>query len=306
VCLPQAQVRDVGMQFQRREAGRSKASMRQGLLFLRHLWSLFSQVEGSARGWKFALVGISGLLVFLPCLAALAGWAHLPALVAFVPAFAISLMWNTGFNRMFTYADQRRRTLGEGPGNYLEHALLSGAVMFGAYALMIAAHVELLLAGAIAAVIAMVINGLTNRTEVRLQPAIWTRVAANDGVRASLTRLAEQVGADRAYALPAQMRGVAPARVPAEVLARVVTTQRPALWTETPSHRPQRRTNIDVSSLMLVPVVAGDEVLAIVVCERSARRGFDDGALHAATGAVASLAPTIARVLALGDGAESE
>ncbi len=47
----------------------SKATAGQGLLYLRHLSSLFFDVPGSARAWKFGLVGLSGVGVFLPVLA---------------------------------------------------------------------------------------------------------------------------------------------------------------------------------------------------------------------------------------------
>src|SRR5258708_26710095 len=85
VCVPGIAVRDVPLSFQPRQAGVSKASMRQGLLYLQHVRSLFFEVQGSARRWKFALVGLSGLLVFLPLLAVLTLAAHLAPLAAFVP-----------------------------------------------------------------------------------------------------------------------------------------------------------------------------------------------------------------------------
>ena len=83
VLLPrEVRVEDVPLQFMRRERGSSKASARQGLLYLRHLRSLFLDVKGSARRWKFGLVGLSGVAVFLPLLALLSDVAHLPSLLA--------------------------------------------------------------------------------------------------------------------------------------------------------------------------------------------------------------------------------
>lgn len=294
VCVPGITVRDVPLQFQRREAGSSKASMRQGLLYLRHVRSLFFDVQGSARLWKFGLVGLSGMLVFLPMLALLTGVAGLPPLLAFIPAFALSVAWNTGLNRLWTFADQRRRAIGEGPGRYLRWTVLSGLVMFAAFALFWRQGVPSVAAGACAAVVAMMANGALNASTVRTRPVAWAQVAMDRGVQASLARLAEQVGADRSYLLPAQRHGVQPAAVPAELLDRVVEQLRPAMWVEAPSHRPQRRTNIDVVSLLLVPVVRSGAVLAVVVCERRAPRGYAPEALETATRAVDSIADQLA------------
>ena len=289
VCVPGIAVRDVPLRFAARGAGDSKASVGQGLLYLRHVRSLFFDVRGSARRWKFALVGLSGLLVFLPLLAVLtlaAGWHPL---VAFVPAFLFSLGWNTALNRVWTFSDQRRRTVGEGLERYLRRAALSGAVMFLGFALFWRAGLQVMVAGVLAALLGMAVNGALNRPSVRR--VAWAQVAVDRGVQASLARLADQVGADRAYLLPAERVGSgAPAAVPFELLERAVAQQRPALWTEAPSHRPQRRSNIEATSLMLVPVVREGRVLAVVVCERRAPRGFQAEALETATTAVDSLA----------------
>jgi len=296
VCVPGITVRDVPLSFQAREAGVSKASMRQGLLYLQHVRSLFFEVQGSARRWKFALVGLSGLLVFLPLLAVLTLAAHLEPLAAFVPAFLVAVAWNTTLNRVWTFADQRRRAVGEGPGRYLRSTAVSGAAMFAAFAALWAAGLHVMVAGLGAALVGMAVNGVLNAPTVRTRAVAWAQVAVDSGVQASLARLAAQVGADRAYLLPASRRGGAPAGVPAELLDRATRRQRPAMWTEAPSHRPQRRTNIDAVSLLLVPVVREGAVLAVVVCERRAPRGFQPEALETATRAVDSIADRLAEV----------
>jgi len=296
VCVPGITVRDVPLQFQRREAGVSKASMKQGLLYLRHVRSLFVDVAGSARRWKFALVGLSGLVVFLALLAVLSMAAHLAPLAAFVPAFAVAVAWNTALNRVWTFADQRRRAIGEGPARYLRFTAVSGAAMFAAFTLLWAEGLHVMVAGVGAALVGMAVNGVLNLGSVRTRPLAWAQVAVDGGVQASLARLAAQVGADRAYLLPASRRGAAPAGVPAELLDRAVAHQRPAMWTEAASYRPQRRTNIEAASLLLVPVVRDGVVLAVVVCERRAPRGFQPEALETATRAVDSIADRLAEV----------
>lgn len=291
VCVPGIEVRDVPLRFQRREAGDSKASMKQGLLYLRHLRSLFFDVRGSARTWKFALVGLSGMAVFLPLLWVLSTYAGMRHLEAFVPAFVVAVAWNTTLNRVWTFADQRRRAAGEGPGRYLRGAALSGLLVFASFALLeTTARLAEMPAAVLATLVGMVANFAVNQASVRTAPAVWGRLAMDRGVQASLARLAEQVSADRAYLLPAERAGVEPAGVPAELLDRVVHHCRPVAWTEAPSHRPQRRTNIEATSLLLVPAVRDGEVVAVVVCSRVAPRGFAPEALETATRAVDALA----------------
>jgi dolichol-phosphate mannosyltransferase len=289
VCVPGIEVRDVPLRFQPRSAGVSKASMKQGLLYLRHLRSLFFDVRGSARLWKFALVGLSGMAVFLPVLWVLSTYAGLRPLAAFVPAFVLSVGWNTLLNRTWTFADQRRRAAGEGPARYLRGTALSGLIVFFAFTLLTFRGLHLMVAAVLATLLGMVANFVVNNASVRTAPAVWGRLALDRGVQASLARLAEQVGADRAYLLPAERGGVEPAGVPAELLDRVVRLSRPVAWTEAPSHRPQRRTNIESTSLLLVPAVRDGEVVAVVVCSRQSPRGFPPDSLETATRAVDAL-----------------
>ncbi|MFN2452134.1 MAG: glycosyltransferase [Candidatus Dormibacteria bacterium] len=294
VCIPQGTVRDLPLEFALRQSGESKATLGQAVLYLRHLQSLFFSVQGAGRIWKFGLVGLSGLVVFLPLLALAAGPLALRPLLAFVPAWAASVLWNTILNRLFTFADQRRRASGEGPRTYLVRAMASGLAMFVAFGLLLAGGVPTVAAGALSALVAMLLNGVFNRGTVRTQSSLWSRVAVDGGVQTGLARLAAQVGAQRAYLLPASGTSGDALGLPAELVERVVRRQQPALWTEVPSARPQRRTNIENSSALLVPVLAGTAVLGVLVCERRARHGFDDAALETAIRAADGLAPTIA------------
>jgi hypothetical protein len=180
---------------------------------------------------------------------------------------------------------------------YLDWALISGVIMFGAFALLVeGVHLAVLASGAVAAVLAMAVNGLVNRAVVARRPSVWASVAVDQGVQASLARLAADVGADRAYVLPP--RADASAALPPGLLVYAISRRHPMVITEAASHRVQRRTNIEVASRMILPVVdrrgglAG--VVAVVVCERYATRGFDATALETATRAVAELVPVLA------------
>ncbi|MEO8898489.1 MAG: glycosyltransferase family 2 protein [Candidatus Dormibacter sp.] len=293
VCVPGLRVRDVPLEFASRTAGTSKASLRQGLLFLGHLRSLFTDVQGSARRWKFGLVGISGLAILLPLIAILTASGRLSALAAFLPAYLPSLVWNTVLNRRWTFADQRHG-IGEGTARYLERAALSGGAMFIAYAALVAGTVAPVLAAFGGAVVAMVVNAIANHAAVHRRPRLWGELATSLGVQAALARITAEVGADRSYVLPPS--GAAPAALPPGTVERVVSRRRAVLFTESASHRTQRRSNIDVGSTLVAPIVdGGGTVRGVLVCERFAHRPFETGDLEAAMTAAPALGGLIAR-----------
>ncbi|MBV8195370.1 MAG: glycosyltransferase family 2 protein [Candidatus Dormibacteraeota bacterium] len=290
VCVPDLRVVDVAVTQGARTYGSSKASMRQGLLYLGHLRSLFIDVPGSARRWKFGLVGFSGVAVFVPVLWALSSPYRVQPLLAFIPAFLLSAAWNGTLNWRWTFADQRRQ--GGAPRHYLDFAFLAGLIMFGVFAGLSAAGLPVAFAGLGAALVAMVVNGFVNNESVRRRPSAWARVATDHGVQASLAKLAVTVGADRAYVLPP--RGDANPGVPSGVMAHVVSSRTPMLFTEAASYRAQRRSNIESHSRLLLPVVDGESVVAVVVCDRTAPHGFDDAALETATQAISDLVAPLA------------
>jgi dolichol-phosphate mannosyltransferase len=294
VCVPELRVVDVPLRFQPRVAGASKASARQGALFLRHLASLFLRVDGSARVWKFGLVGMSGLGLFLPALWALTGPGRVPPPVAFLPAFALSFAWNALWNRLWTFADQRRRPRHGDVRGFLTRAFLANLlVMYPVFVLLSLTSLPVIASGALAAGAGMVANGLINRRSTQLAPTIWGQVAVDAGVRLGLTRLAHAISADRAVALPPDATTTS-ATVPSELLTRVRRSRRGAIWTESASHRPQRRRGIDLTSYLLLPVVDDRGLAGIVVCERTAARSFDasdlETGLHAVDDLVVALA----------------
>ena len=296
VCVPGIRVVDVPLRFEPRASGESKATVGQGLLFIRHCWSLFMHVAGSARVWKFGLVGLSGLAIFLPLLYALSGPAGLHPLLAFVPAFAVSVAWNSAINWRWTFADERRAGGGDGSLRYAERALVTGVLMFGTYAALVAASVPAFRAGLATALIAMLINGLANRRSVRLRSPGWARIAVDRGVQAALVRLAAEIGADHVFVVAADSERRM--GLPSGMLGYVVAHRKAALFTEAASHRAQPRTNIDTVSRLLVPVVDGDTVVAVVICERRAPRGFDASALDVAMRAVADTVPALSEAVA--------
>ncbi len=291
VCVPGLRVRDVPLDFASRTAGASKASMRQGLLFAGHLRSLFLDVQGSARSWKFGLVGLSGLAILLPLVAVLTGVAGMPALAAFLPAYLPSLVWNTVLNRYWTFADQRCG-IGEGTSRYLERAVMSGAAMFAFYAALVASHVAPILAALGGAIVAMAVNAAANRAAVNRRPRLWGALATSLGIQAALVRITQEVGADRSYVLPPS--GAESAALPPGTVGRVVSRRRAVLFTESAGHRTQRRSNIEVGSTLVAPIVDGGVVRGVLVCERFAHHPFEPSDLEAAMSAAPALGGLIA------------
>ena len=78
------------------------------------------------------------------------------------------------------------------------------------------------------------------------------------------------------------------------MVERVVEERRGVLYTQAAGHRAQRRSNIEVSSLLLVPLMDGETVGAVLVCERRARHSFEADQLDAAMTAAPALGGLIA------------
>jgi hypothetical protein len=166
--------------------------------------------------------------------------------------------------------------------------------MYPAFALLCLTSLPVIASGALAAGAGMAANGLANRRSTRLAPTIWGQVAVDTAVRLGLNRLAQAVSADRAIALPPDA-AMTSSTVPSELLARARQSRRGAIWTESASHRPQRRRGIDLTSHLLLPVVDAGRLTGIVVCERRAARPFDAADLEIGLHAVDELAEALAR-----------
>ena len=122
VCAPELKVIEVPFSFQARNAGVSKASMRQGFEYLAHLLSLFWYVPAAGRFWKFALVGASGVLVNIVTLVLLAEYFHAHKVIAWMFAVGLSILSNFLLNNAFTWRDVRNSSR--------IHFLLRGALAY--------------------------------------------------------------------------------------------------------------------------------------------------------------------------------
>ncbi|MFN2462948.1 MAG: glycosyltransferase [Candidatus Dormibacteria bacterium] len=272
VCTAAARVGDVPLKFAERHAGRSNASMAQGVAFARHLWSLLVHVPGSARIWKYGTVGAAGLGIFLGLLAALSAVGTGPYLAWFV-AFVVSLFLNWQLNRVVTFADVASPfTAGRGRPLYLPAALFGGLANLTIYvALIVLLGAVVPLAGLGGALTAMVVNYTVHRRLLRRPPRVRGAGADAHGLAAR----AEAHFSCQAHVLMAPLDardlddlGRNGGTTPHELL-RAFRTGRPLLLAEAPSHKPQARANVGLEAWMAIPIVEGAEAVGLLVLQRS-------------------------------------
>ncbi len=134
VRYPGARVAEVAYEMAPRQAGHSKASVREGLTFLRHLWRLRSQRlvgqmrEGPAaardrlsefsRMIAFGLVGLSGLVVNTAALWFFYEPASLHHLLGAALATQLSTAWNFALVDALIYRRNRQGTLAGRAGRF--------------------------------------------------------------------------------------------------------------------------------------------------------------------------------------------
>jgi dolichol-phosphate mannosyltransferase len=295
VCTPGARVAEVPLHFQPRGAGESKATVRQGWLYLCHLWSLVRDVPGSARRWKFAAVGLSGLAILLAILQFVGVTLAWSALLAWAAAFAISLLWNTALNLRITFADLHRE---RSPllRRYLLSGLGSGAIQLLAFLALRPTGLPLVLEGLLAAVLGMAVNAWLSLRLVR-----WGRRVPDVpvGSLALLQRLARAARADHAALLGTDMAVLAthpgeqyrPTRTVRDLWRRAGSSGRAIMWTTPPSGRAQARSSVAVDSIIVIPVASGSTDRPRVVLLRHRRTPFTSADLDAAMRQLRWLSP---------------
>jgi dolichol-phosphate mannosyltransferase len=297
VCSPQLTVADVPLRFQARTSGQSKASTAQGLLFLRHVWSLIKDVPGSARMWKFAAVGISGLALFLLLLelgGVVLGW---PALAAWAVAFVVSVLWNFSCNLGLTFADLRRERY---PlmRRYISSTLTAGGAQLVVFLGLVGTDLPLVLDGLLAAVLGMAVNAALNWQLARRhrRPSIQPL-----GVDRFLAQLGQLVGAQFAVILDAEggelsRSGPTSGPISDQLLSLAQRARQdalPVLWAEPSSSRPQARTNVSLTSVIVLPLGLPGFAGFTVALERHARSGFSSSDLEAAMHVLERLRPRL-------------
>jgi dolichol-phosphate mannosyltransferase len=255
VLCPGLAVADVPFTLAERNGGASKASLRQGALYLSHLASLFVYVPGSSRSLKFALGSCVSLVTFLALFAALLR-TDLPALAAWLVAATASSVTNAVV----------QRTPALGPRSTWLHAALAAggtAVGFGLYAVALRVfHAHPFLAGTAAQVLALAPPAIA-ASPVRRRVDGWTALLGHD-----LTDLAARLHADRAWwadasgAVGDDANG-SPRDV-ADLIRRAAESRLPDLLVQPASPVPQPRRNVEVLSVIVVPDIRAGRVAVLM------------------------------------------
>jgi dolichol-phosphate mannosyltransferase len=278
VCAPRLRVADVPFVFAARLAGESKASTRQGVLFLGHLASLFAYVPGSARPLKLALFTLAGFGVFAMVLYDLVNSGAHP-LLAWLTATAASVACGAAMMQFSPFREIARHGEPDGDRLYYAAAGVSAVMSFAVFAILLVPgrHHPFLVATvgqACGLIVILAVN----------QPAIWSRLARMPRLlpTVDIDSLARRLGAQEGFWI--MDWGVA-ADPRLEELGTVVTREmiatasrhrQPALFVERKSPRPQARLNIETSSALVVPSMdESGEVSAVAVFVRRSRAPFE-------------------------------
>lgn len=112
VRTPGLRMDDVGFEFGDRQSGESKASLKEGARYLRHLFGLRFSAGPAKRTVGFAAVGATGLIVNQLLLWAMAGGAlRFDLLVAAFLATQGSSVWNFVLSDRFVFSGAKTRSL---------------------------------------------------------------------------------------------------------------------------------------------------------------------------------------------------
>src|SRR5215210_1015077 len=299
VCAPELRVAEVPLNFQARNAGVSKATLRQGLEYLAHIISLFWYVPSAGRFWKFALVGTSGVLVNLLTLITLVEYFNANPAVAWIVAVGLSILSNFLLNNAFTWRDVRHSSR--------IHFLLRGALAYPVAIVALGANFAVYYPliqylgvdfpyYAIAAFLGIVAGTSSNfilssrfifrpPTSKGLDPTAPPEVVAEEA-REELK--ADWVGLIRARDLSPVTQssaGIVDALLPLTTADRsavelVLRTFQPTLVVTGPRRLPQARTNTRWTSSLAVPVLDGDHPVGVVYATRNSTEQFTQEDLH--------------------------
>lgn len=123
-------VSEVPYKFLARENDDSKATLKQGMEFFKHLWNIFTTIPEAARFLKFCIVGGSGVFVNLGTLFVLVEFFHFGKTTGWALAVILSIFTNYFLNSIFTYGDKKSETRNESMRRVLFYYLISFFTMF--------------------------------------------------------------------------------------------------------------------------------------------------------------------------------
>jgi dolichol-phosphate mannosyltransferase len=279
VCAPRLRVADVPFAFAARLAGESKASTRQGILFLGHLASLFAYVPGAARPLKFAMVTLGGLGIF----AGLLYWLYYTtnsSMLAWLTATAATAAFHIAVLQLAPFRELARRGEPDGKRLYYTAAGVSAITSTAVFAvLFVPGRHHILLDAAVGQACGLLLTLVVN------QPPVWRRLTQLLGrlmPTPDIEAVARRLGAHEGFWVADHSAGVDPRLdliggvVTREMVATASRSRQPALFIERKSARPQARLNIDSSSAIVVPSLDDSgEVSGVAVFVRRSRNAFE-------------------------------
>ena len=304
VCAPELRVIEVPLDFRARRAGVSKATFWQGLDYLSHISSLLWYVPSAGRFWKFALVGVSGVLVNIITLITLAEYFDASKVIAWMLAVGLSILSNFLLNNAFTWRDVRHSSR--------IHFLLRGALAYPVAIMGIGANFAVYypllkyVSEAFPYYVLFNLLGIAAGTGVNfiLSSRLVFRpsVPENLDPEAPPKRVAEEVRRE----LKADWVGLisAPELVPLSesmhhqlteadrgVIELVIKSAQPTLTVTGPRRLPQARTNARWTNTLAVPITHGTHPVGVVYATRNSTEPFTDEDLHWLTAYTSTAGP---------------
>jgi len=303
VCAPELKVVEAPFDFQARNAGVSKATMRQGFDYLAHILSLFWYVPSAGRFWKFALVGASGVLVNMVTLIVLAEYFHAQKVIAWMFAVGLSILSNFLLNNAFTWRDIRHSSR--------IHFFLRGVLAYPVAVMGIGANFAVwyplvkyvsdefpyyALFNLLGIIAGTSVNFILSSRLV-FRPSIPRTLdpgappgQISEGIRRELR--ADRVGLIRIPDLTPlgeeSPRGLSSSD--RSVIDLVVGTTHPTLTVTGPRRLPQARTNARWTNSLAVPILDEEHAIGVVFVTRNSTEPFTEEDLHWLTAYTATAA----------------
>lgn len=293
VCAPELKVIEAPFSFQARNAGVSKASLKQGREYLMHILSLFWYVPSAGRFWKFAMVGASGMLVNLLVYTYLAEIYNAALVIAWMFGVGISILSNFLLNNAFTWRDVRHSSR--------IHFFQRGALAYPVAVMGIGANFAVyypltkyvtdafpyhLLFNFLGIVAGTGVNFILSSRLV-FRPSAQKRLDPEARPEEIEEEIRNELRADRVSLIttnpPANGK---PERDPAltvedrSVVGMVTDTAHPTLTVTGPRRLPQARTNTRWTNSLAVPVLHEEEVIGVVYATRNSTEPFTEEDLH--------------------------
>ncbi len=310
VCAPELKVVEVPLNFRARNAGVSKASLKQGIEYLAHIASLFWYVPSAGRFWKFALVGASGVLVNMLTFAALVTLVNANQVIAWMFGVGLSILSNYLLNSAFTWRDVRHASR--------IHFFLRGALAYPVAIVGIGANFAVFysllkyVSGDFPLSLLFNFFGIVAATSVNF--ALSSRLVFRPSVPKSIdlkappkeiaAEIREELKADQVRLIRASdLRTIAVSADPTVPLPRPLTaadesnvdlvlrTVQPTLVVTGPRRLPQARTNARRASSLAVPVLRADRPVGVAYATRYAVEQFAEEDLHWLTAYATTAAP---------------